>query len=54
MILYIIYIINGSQGNTGKHLTGDLVRILLLNLPFLFRDLIAPRVMCSTCDIIDI
>ena len=42
------------EGHTGKHLTGDRIRILLLNLPFLFRDLIAPEVMCSTCDIIDI
>jgi hypothetical protein len=33
------------QGHTGKHLTGDRIRILLLNLPFLFRDLIAPEVM---------
>jgi hypothetical protein len=31
--------------HTGKHLTGDRIRILLLNLPFLFRDLIAPEVM---------
>ena len=31
------------QGHTGKHLTGDRIRILLLNLPFVFRDLIAPR-----------
>jgi hypothetical protein len=27
-----------------KHLTGDRIRILLLNLPFVFRDLIAPEV----------
>jgi hypothetical protein len=33
------------DGHTGKHLTGDRIRILLLNLPFLFRDLIAPEVM---------
>ena len=33
------------EGHTGKHLTGDRIRILLLNLPFLFRDLIAPEVM---------
>ncbi len=32
-------------GHTGKHLTADRIRILLLNLPFLFRDLIAPEVM---------
>ena len=35
------------QGHTGKHLTGDRIRILLLNLPFLFRDLIAPEVRFS-------
>ena len=29
--------------HTGKHLTGDRVRILLLTLPFLLRDLIAPE-----------
>ena len=33
------------EGHTGKHLTGDRIRILLLNLPFLFRDLIAPEVI---------
>ncbi len=33
------------EGNTGQHLSGDRIRILLLNLPFLFRDLIAPKVM---------
>ncbi len=32
------------EGHTGKHLTGDRIQILLLNLPFLFRDLIAPEV----------
>lgn len=32
------------EGHTGKHLSGDRIRILLLNLPFLFRDLIAPEV----------
>ncbi len=31
--------------HTGKHPTGDRIRILLPNLPFLFRDLIAPEVM---------
>ncbi len=31
--------------HTGKHLTGDRIRILLPNLPFLFHDLIAPEVM---------
>jgi hypothetical protein len=33
------------QGHTGKHLTGDRIRILLLNLSFVFRDLIAPEVV---------
>ena len=33
------------DGHTGKHLTCDRIRILLLNLPFFFRDLIAPEVM---------
>ena len=34
----------------GKHLTGDRVRILLLLLPFLLRDLIAPEVSeCIFC-----
>ena len=32
------------EGHTAKHLSGDRMRILLLNLPFLFRDLIAPEV----------
>ncbi len=35
------------QGHTGKHLTGDRIQILLLNLPFVFRDLIAPEVVIS-------
>ena len=29
-----------------KHMTGDRIKILLLNLPFMLRDLIAPEVMC--------
>ena len=32
------------EGHTGKHVTGDWIRILLLNLLFLFRDLITPGV----------
>ena len=28
----------------GKHMTGDHMKILLLNLPFLLRDLVAPEV----------
>jgi hypothetical protein len=32
------------EGHTGKHLTGDRIWILLLNLPFLFCYLIAPEV----------
>jgi len=35
------------QKHAGKHMTGDRVRILLLMLPFVFRDLIAPEV----CDV---
>jgi hypothetical protein len=31
----------------GKHMTGDRMKILLLNMPFLLRDLIAPEVPCS-------
>lgn len=36
--------------HTGKHLTGDRIRVLLLTLPFLLRDLIAPEVerVCNT------
>ena len=37
------------EGHTAKHLTGDRIRILLLNLPFLFRDLIAPEVRMHIC-----
>lgn len=33
----------------GKHLTGDRVRILLLTLPFLLRDLITPEVSVILC-----
>lgn len=32
------------EKHKGKHLTGERVRILLLTLPFLLRDLIAPEV----------
>ena len=47
------------EGHTGKHLTGDRIRILLLNLPFLFRDLIAPEMKFPlqysiSCQIFDI
>ena len=35
-MIYMIY---------GKHLKGDRILILLLNLPFVFRDLIAPKVV---------
>ncbi len=31
----------------GKHMTGDRMKILLLNMPFLLRDLIAPEVPYS-------
>ena len=30
----------------GKHLTGDRVRMLLVSMPFLLRDLITPEVRC--------
>jgi hypothetical protein len=40
------------EGHTEKHLSGDRMRILLLILPFVFRDLIAPEVIA--CDIYDI
>jgi hypothetical protein len=47
------------EGHTGKHLTGDRILILLLNLPFLFRDLIAPEMKFPlqysiSCQIFDI
>ena len=32
------------QKHDGKHMTGDRMKILLLNLPFLLRDLITPEV----------
>ena len=32
------------QNHNGKHMTGDLIKILLLHLPFLLRDLITPEV----------
>ena len=35
----------------GKHLTGDRVRILLLTIPFVLRDLIAPEVCSYTRNI---
>jgi hypothetical protein len=35
--------------HTGKHMTGDRVRILLLTLPFLLRGLIAPEVCSKIC-----
>jgi hypothetical protein len=37
-----------AESHTGKHLTGDGIRILLLNLPFVFHDLIAPEVMFTS------
>ncbi len=37
-----------AKGHNGKHLTGDKILILLLNLPFLFHNLIACEVrICS-------
>ena len=34
------------KNHDGKHMTGDRIKILLLNLPFMLRDLILPEVMC--------
>ena len=34
------------KNHDGKHMTGGRIKILLLNLPFMLRDLIAPEVMC--------
>ena len=39
-IVYYMYI----SKHQGKHLTGDQIRILLLTLPFVLRELIAPEV----------
>ena len=36
------------KNHDGKHMTGDRIKILLLNLPFMLRDLILPEVMCNT------
>jgi hypothetical protein len=33
-----------TNEHDGKHMMGDRMKILLLNLPFLFRDLVAPEV----------
>ena len=33
------------KNHDGKHMTGDRIKILLLNLPFMLRDLILPEVM---------
>ena len=35
------------KNHDGKHMTGDRIKILLLNLPFMLRDLVAPEVI--TC-----
>ena len=34
------------KNHDGKHMTGDRIKILLLNLPFMLRDLILSEVMC--------
>ena len=39
------------KNHDGKHMTGDRIKILLLNLPFMLRDLVLPEVMCSTIHI---
>ena len=31
----------------GKHMTGDSMKILMLNLPFVMRDLLLPEVKCE-------
>ena len=36
------------KNHDGKHMTGDRIKILLLNLPFMLRDLILPEVMFTT------
>jgi hypothetical protein len=36
------------KNHDGKHMTGDQIKILLLNLPFMLRDLILPEVMCTS------
>jgi hypothetical protein len=36
-----------GEVHTGNYLSGDRMRILLLKLPFLFRDLVVPEVMLS-------
>ena len=40
--------------HTGNHMTGERVRILLLTLPFVLRDLIAPEVRdhCGQTDLL--
>ena len=35
------------KNHDGKHMTGDRIKILLLNLPFMLQDLILPEVMCT-------
>jgi hypothetical protein len=36
--------------HAGKHLTGDRMKILMLNLPFILRDIITPEVsLCIEC-----
>jgi hypothetical protein len=40
------------KNHDGKHMTGDRIKILLLNLPFMLRDLIWPEVICIAYDII--
>ncbi len=36
------------QNHDGKHMTDDRIKILLLKLSFMFRDLILPEIVCST------
>jgi hypothetical protein len=37
------------KNHDGKHMTGDRIKILLLNLLFMLRDLILPEVLFTTC-----
>ena len=37
----------------GKHMTGDRMKILMLNLPFVMRDLLLPEVKCAALLILD-
>ncbi len=42
------------KNHDGKHMTGDRIKILLLNLPFMLQDLILPAVCTSVTFIVTI